>query len=324
MKVLITGGAGYIGSVLTEACLRSGHEVVIYDNLVRGHAEAVHPEARLVVGDVGDRELVAATLADSKAEIIVHLAGYGYVGESMADPGKYFLNNTCRPIELLEAMVATGVGKIIFSSSSAIFGEPGDGIITEDTFCNPTNPYGTSKLMFEQILDWYDTIYDIKHMSLRYFNVAGASAERGEDHEPESHLIPLIIKTAMGQRDYVEIYGTDYPTPDGTCVRDYIHIEDLAQAHLLALENLDDISVHYNLGNGQGYTVREVIKAVRTVSGRDFEVRETSRRPGDPSTLVTSSRKIEDELGWRQVYTGLDKIVASAWDWHTRYPNGYR
>jgi UDP-glucose 4-epimerase len=252
------------------------------------------------------------------------MAGFVNAGESMSDPGKYFRNNTCRPVELLEAMVATNVGKILFSSTAAVYGDPVTDMIAEDHPRHPTNAYGHSKLLYEHMLDWYDTVYGIKHAALRYFNAAGASVERGEDHRPESHLIPLVVQAAMGQRDYVEIYGTDYPTPDGSCIRDYIHIEDLARAHLLALENLGGDSMHYNLGNGKGYSVREVIETVRRVSGTDFEARETGRRPGDPAVLVASSRKITEELGWQQRQPELEKIVTSAWEWHSRYPDGYK
>jgi UDP-glucose 4-epimerase len=242
----------------------------------------------------------------------------------MQNPGKYFRNNTCRPVELLEAMVSAGVGKILFSSTAAVYVDPVTDLIAEDHPKRPTNAYGQSKLLYEHILDWYDVIHDVKHAALRYFNAAGASATRGEDHRPESHLIPLVLQAALGQRDCVEIYGTDYPTPDGTCIRDYIHIEDLAQAHLLALKNLGNKSMHYNLGNGRGYSVREVIEAARRVSGRDFKTRETDRRPGDPAILVASSKKIISELGWKQKKPELDEIVASAWEWHCTHPNGYR
>ncbi|MBI5871399.1 MAG: UDP-glucose 4-epimerase GalE [Actinobacteria bacterium] len=323
MNILITGGAGYIGSVLTDHLLEAGDDVIVYDSLVMGHKQAVHPDARLVVGEVGDRELLKKTMEESGTEAVVHMAGFVNPGESMADPGKYFRNNTCEPLELLEAMAAADVGKVLFSSSCAVYGNPVSETIDEDHPKNPTNAYGESKLIYEKMLDWYDRIYGIRHVALRYFNAAGASRERGEDHTPESHLIPLVLQTALGQREFVEIFGTDYPTPDGTCIRDYIHIEDLAAAHLLALRNLDDVSLKFNLGNGRGYSVREVIETAARVSGREIRVRESDRRPGDPARLVASSRKIQSELGWQQRQPELEKIIADAWEWHSRHPGGY-
>ena len=309
MRVLITGGAGYIGSIVTEVCLEAGDDVVVYDNLSTGHREAVHPDARFVTGDVGDEELLASTLADNGIEAVIHMAGFIEAGESMHDPGKYFRNNTCQPVSLLEAMAAAGVGTILFSSTAAIYGDPVTDLIDEDHPQNPTNAYGESKLLFERILDWYDRIHGIRHAALRYFNAAGASGERGEDHDPESHLIPLVLKAALGQRSHVEIYGTDYPTPDGTCVRDYIHVRDLADAHLLALRHLDGESLHYNLGNGKGYSVREVIDTAREVTGVDFPVKEVERRQGDPVVLVASSAKIISQLGWHPQRASIEKIV---------------
>lgn len=323
MKVLITGGAGYIGSIVTEVLLEAGDDVVVYDNLSKGHRKSVHPSARFVMGDVGDEELVEATLRDNDIDAVVHMAGFIEAGESMSDPGKYFRNNTCQPVGLLEAMKTVGVEKILFSSTAAIYGDPQTDVIAEDHRQQPANAYGESKLAYEKILDWYDRIHGIKHAALRYFNAAGASEQRGEDHHPESHLIPLVLQAAMGKRPGVQIYGTDYATPDGTCVRDYIHVRDLADAHLLALRRLDGESLHFNLGNGKGYSVRDVIDTVRTVTGVEFEVEETERRPGDPAVLVASSTRITKELGWLPRYPSLRAIVQSAWNWHQVHPDGY-
>lgn len=323
MKVLITGGAGYIGSIVSEVLLEAGDDVVVYDNLSKGHRESVPPSARFVSGDVGDEELLVATLRDNGIEAVVHMAGFIEAGESMSDPGKYFRNNTCRPVSLLEAMNTADVGKILFSSTAAIYGDPLTEVIDEDHRQLPANAYGESKLSYERILDWYDSIHGIRHVALRYFNAAGASKDRGEDHHPESHVIPLVLQAAMGKRPGVEIYGTDYPTPDGTCIRDYIHVRDLADAHLLALRRLDRESLHFNLGNGKGYSVREVIDTARTVTEVEFEVRETQRRPGDPAVLVASSARIMEKLGWQPRYPSLSAIVESAWHWHKDHPNGY-
>ncbi|MBE0428501.1 MAG: UDP-glucose 4-epimerase GalE [Thermoleophilia bacterium] len=323
MKILITGGAGYIGSVVTEMCIDTGDDVVIFDDFSTGHREAVDPRARLVAGDVGDAELLAATFRSHRTEAVIHMAGFIEAGESMRNPGKYFLNNSCRPLGLLEAMRQEGVRKILFSSTAAVYGNPVTDLIKEDHPQNPANAYGESKLLFEKQLDWYDAIFGIRHAALRYFNAAGAYGGRGEDHRPESHLIPLVLQAALGRRECAEIYGTDYPTPDGTCIRDYIHVRDLAQAHLLALGRLEEESFHFNLGNGLGYSVRQVIETAREVTGIDFEVRETGRRAGDPAVLVASSERISEELGWRPEHPGLEEIVASAWEWHRTYPDGY-
>lgn len=323
MKVLITGGAGYIGSIVTEVLLEAGDDVVVYDNLSTGHRESVHPSAEFISGDVGDEELLVTTLRDNGIEAVVHMAGFIEAGESMADPGKYFRNNTCQPLSLLEAMKKAEVSKILFSSTAAIYGDPQTDVIDEGHRQLPANAYGESKLSYERILDWYDRIHGIRHGALRYFNAAGASKERGEDHLPESHLIPLVLQAASGKRPGVEIYGTDYDTPDGTCVRDYVHVRDLADAHLLTLRQLDGESLHYNLGNGKGYSVREVIDTARTVTGVAFEVRETQRRPGDPAVLVASSAKITEELEWKPRHPSLESIVESAWQWHQAHPDGY-
>jgi len=323
MRVLITGGAGYIGSILTEVLLEAGDDVVVYDNLSTGHRGAVHPEAKFVEGDVGEEEPMVSALRENGIEAVVHMAGFIEAGESMADPGKYFRNNACRPVSLLEAMKTVGVGRILFSSTAAIYGDPLTDVIDEDHQQVPANAYGESKLAYERILDWYDRIHGIRHTALRYFNAAGASKDRGEAHHPESHLIPLALQAALGNRPGVDIYGTDYPTPDGTCIRDYIHVRDLADAHLLALRHLDGESLHFNLGNGRGYSVREVMDTVRTVTGVDFEVREAGRRPGDPAILVASSARIVEALGWQPRFPSLAAIIESAWNWHREHPHGY-
>lgn len=323
MRVLITGGAGYIGSVVSEKCLAAGDAVTIYDNLSTGHRDSVHPEAEFVQGDVGDQTLLTAAMRERGIEAVIHMAGFIEAGESMQDPAKYFNNNVSKPLALLQAMATTGVARLLFSSTAAVYGDPETELIDEEHPKRPTNPYGESKLQFERVLDWYDRIFGIRHVCLRYFNAAGASGDRGEDHRPESHLIPLVLQAALGQRDRVAIFGTDYPTADGTCVRDYIHIEDLAQAHIMSLRQLGDRSLHYNLGNGKGYSVRQVIDTARAVTGSDFEVVESGRRPGDAAVLVASSELISSELGWQPRHPDLEAIVASAWDWHRANPDGY-
>lgn len=323
MRIMITGGAGYIGSIVSEVCLAAGNDVVVYDNLSTGHRRSVQRDAVFVEGDVGDRDRAAGVMKEHGVEAVIHMAGFIEAGESMQDPGKYFRNNACRPVELLEAMVVSGVGRILFSSTAAIYGNPETEVLREDHPQEPTNAYGESKLQFERMLNWYDRIHGIKHAALRYFNAAGAMGEKGEDHRPESHLIPLVLKTALGQREKIEIYGTDYTTEDGTCIRDYIHATDLAEAHLLALNHLEEESLHYNLGNGRGYSVRQVIHTARQVTGRDFRVVESPRRPGDAAVLVASSEKIATELGWKPRHPELVDIVASAWEWFRKYPEGY-
>lgn len=323
MRLLITGGAGYIGSVVSEMCLAAGDEVTIYDNLSTGHPASVHEDAQLVTGDVSDRELLTRVMRERGIEAVIHMAGFIEAGESMQDPAKYFDNNVSRPLGLLEAMVAADVGKILFSSTAAVYGNPETEVIAEDHPTEPTNAYGETKLQFERILAWYDRIFSVKNVCLRYFNAAGASGERGEDHRPESHLIPLVLKTALGRREAVSIYGTDYDTRDGTCIRDYIHIEDLAEAHIMSLRSLGDVSLQYNLGNGRGYSVREVIDTARKVTGIDFAVIEAERRPGDAEVLVASSDMIARDLGWKPRHPELESIVASAWAWHQGNPDGY-
>jgi len=321
MRIFLTGGAGYIGSVCSELLLNEGHEVAIFDNLSEGHRRAVDSRANFIRGDLADRLQIEAALSSTRPDAVMHFAAYALVPESMRDPSKYFRNNIANGLNLLDAMVGTGVQRIIFSSTCAIFGPPERVPIDETAHPRPVSPYGESKLAFEKILRWYDGIHALKFVSLRYFNAAGATENLGEDHRPETHLIPNVLKVALGQRPNVEIYGTDYETPDGTCIRDYIHIVDLARAHILALGAA--ASGFYNLGTGGGTRVREVIAACRKITGRKIETIEKPRRPGDPPRLIASSEKIKKELGWRPQFQSLDAIVERAWKWHLKFPNGY-
>jgi UDP-glucose 4-epimerase len=321
MKILVVGGAGYIGSICVELLLDDSHEVAVFDNLTEGHRRAVDDRAAFIEGDLSDRKEIEAALSSTRPEAVMHFAANALVGESMRDPSKYFRNNIANGLNLLDAMVATGVQRLIFSSTCAIFGLPERVPIDETLPPRPINPYGESKLAFEKILRWYDQIHGLKFVSLRYFNAAGASANFGEDHRVETHLIPNVLKVALGQRPHVEVYGTDYETPDGTCVRDYIHILDLAQAHILAFDSPK--SEFYNLGTGGGSSVREVIDAARKVTGAKIETVERSRRPGDPPRLIAASEKIERELGWQPRFQSLEAILESAWKWHQRFPHGY-
>ena len=321
MKILVVGGAGYIGSVCSELLLDEGHEVAIFDNLIEGHQHAVDPRANFIRGDLADREQIEAALSSTRPDAVMHFAAYALVPESMRDPSKYFRNNVSNGLNLLDAMLVTGVRRIIFSSTCALFGPPERVPIDETTPTRPINPYGESKLAFEKILGWYDKIHGLKFVALRYFNAAGATENLGEDHRPETHLIPAVLKVALGQRANLEIYGADYDTPDGTCIRDYIHIVDLAQAHILALGAT--ASGFYNLGTGGGSSVREVVAACRKITGRKIDTIEKPRRPGDPPRLIASSEKIKNELGWRPRFQSLDTIIESAWAWHQKFPNGY-
>jgi UDP-glucose 4-epimerase len=317
MKILVTGGAGYIGGTVTRLLLAGGHAVTVYDNLCHSKRLAVAEGAEFVEGDVADRGLLEKTLAGGRFDGVMHFAALIEAGESMKHPEIYFRNNTVATLTLLEAMLATGHDRLVFSSTAACYGEPEKTPILEDAKLLPTNPYGESKLLVEQMLGWMNLIHNFKYASLRYFNVAGAIKGYGEAHEPESHLIPLILDVAMGRRKDIKIFGRDYPTKDGTCVRDYIHVRDLAEAHLLALGALEEKKkMIYNIGNGQGFSVLEVIESVRRVTGKAVLVEECARRPGDPAVLVASSEKIKAELGWRPKFTELDAIVASAWEWH--------
>ena len=324
--ILVTGGAGYIGSHTVRELRDRGMDCVVYDNLVTGHIEAVG-DAPFVKGDIFDKELLLKTFAEYNVDSVVHFAAYSQVGESMAHPAKYYRNNVAGTLSLLDAMLEGGVKYLVFSSSAATYGESGEGLITEDSPQRPTSVYGQTKLMMEQFMADFDRAYGMRYVALRYFNAAGAhkSGEIGEAHDPESHLIPVILQAALGVRDHIGIYGDDYPTRDGTCIRDYIHITDLADAHIRALEYLKNggKSTHYNLGNGNGFSVKEVIQTARRVTGRAIPARVEGRRPGDPATLVASSEKIKRELGWDPQYDSLEEIVASAWKWHSAHPHGY-
>jgi UDP-glucose 4-epimerase len=317
MKILVTGGAGYIGGTVARALLAGGHSVTIYDNLCHSKPSAVASGADFVEGDIADRTLLEKTLMLGRYQGVMHFAALIEAGESMQRPEIYFRNNTAGTLTLLEAMMATGHDRLVFSSTAACYGEPVSTPILEDAKLEPTNAYGESKLMVEHLLRWFNRIHGFRYASLRYFNVAGAIAGYGEAHEPESHLIPLILDVALGRRKSIKIFGQDYPTHDGTCIRDYIHVSDLSDAHLLALAALEQHDrLIYNIGNGQGFTVREVIDSVRRVTGRAIPVEECPRREGDPAVLVASSEKIKRELGWQPKFAELDAIIASAWEWH--------
>ncbi len=321
MKILVVGGAGYIGSVCAELLLDQGHEVSVFDSLSEGHRGAIDPRARFIEGDLQDRQAIDSALAVVRPEAVMHFAASALVSESMRDPSKYFRNNISNGLNLLDAMVAAHVERIVFSSTCAIFGLPERVPIGETAPTRPINPYGESKLAFEKILRWYEEIHGLKFVSLRYFNAAGATANFGEDHRLETHLIPNVLKVALGQKPHLEIFGTDYETPNGTCIRDYIHIVDLARAHILALGAAG--SEFYNLGSGGGASVREVIAACRKITGKKIDTVEKPRRPGDPPRLIASSEKIKNELGWRPQFQSLDAIIESAWKWHQKFPHGY-
>jgi UDP-glucose 4-epimerase len=327
MQVLVTGGAGYIGSIVNQELLENGHRVVVYDNLCKGHKAAVPEKTLLVQADLLDQDALAATLRKYAIQAVVHMAAHALVGESMIDPGKYYRNNVAAGISLLECMQVCGVQRIVFSSTAAVYGEPAKQPIEESDPLAPTNPYGETKLAFENALRWYAIASGLRYISLRYFNAAGASDAFGEWHDPESHLIPLALQTAIGRRECLELYGDDYATRDGTCLRDYIHVKDLAAAHVLALEALgapDARSQIFNLGcGGEGYTVREVIDVARKVTGREIPFQVRPRRPGDPARLVASSERIRKELGWKPKHQDLSKIIGSAWSWLQAHPNGY-
>ncbi|MGB6133906.1 MAG: UDP-glucose 4-epimerase GalE [Acidobacteriaceae bacterium] len=316
MKILVTGGAGYIGGTVAARLIAQGHSVVIYDNLRHARRELIPSGADFVQAELADRDRLEEQLR-SGVDGVMHFAALIEAGESMAKPEVYFRNNTAATLTLLEAMLAAGVRRLVFSSTAAVYGEPESTPIREDAPLRPTNPYGESKLLVEKMLAWMYRVHGFHYASLRYFNVAGAVGTRGEAHEPETHLIPLVLDVALNRRDKIKIYGNDYPTPDGTCIRDYIHVEDLADAHLLAFDALSrGGQLIYNLGNGAGFSVLEVIESARRATGHPIPAEVVPRRPGDPAVLIASSEKIGRDLGWKPRFTSLDAIVASAWQWH--------
>jgi UDP-glucose 4-epimerase len=325
VKILVTGGAGYIGSITTAELIQAGHQVIAFDNLHQGHADAVHSQATFVQGDLADREAVARLFAQHPGiEGIMHFASYTLVGESMAKPLLYLRDNLVNASHLIEAAVAHGVRRFILSSTANLFDDPKRMPIDENERIVPGSPYGESKFFIERMLYWFERVYGLRFACLRYFNACGCTPEVGEDHDPETHLIPLVLQVALDQRPYITVFGDDYPTRDGTCVRDYIHVVDLAHAHILAMEALDRLgSRKYNLGNGAGFTVLEVIETARKVTGHPIPYVIGQRRSGDPATLIASSETIRRELGWQPRYPDLETIIKSAWEWHRAHPHGY-
>ena len=325
MAILVTGGAGYIGSVAVEDLHKQGEKVVVLDNLVYGHRQAVAADIPFYEGEIGDTNLVEKIVGEHDIEACMHFSAFAYVGESVEKPQIYYENNFVQTLRLLDVLIETDVKKFVFSSTCATYGEPNYVPIDEQHSQSPTNPYGWSKFMVERALTDYDTAYGLKFVALRYFNACGASAKYGEHHDPETHLIPLVLFAAQAKRDSISIFGDDYPTPDGTAVRDYIHISDLSQAHLLALKHLrgGGYSEFINLGNGSGYSVKEVIEAARRVTGKNIEMRIAPRRAGDPSRLVADAKKAREVLGWNPQFPEIEKIIESAWQWHQANPNGY-
>jgi UDP-glucose 4-epimerase len=316
MKIFVTGAAGYIGSVVTERLVEQGHAVVAFDNLSHGFRDAVHPGAEFVEGDLLDRDALIATIRAGRFDAVVHLAAEALIDASIRDPGLFFRANTIGGLNLLDAMAAAGVPRMVFSSTAAVYGEPAAVPIREDAATRPVNAYGESKLAFERALPWYRRAHGIRHVSLRYFNACGATERCGERHEPETHLIPILLDVASGRRDAIQLFGTDYDTPDGTCLRDYVHVRDIAEAHVLCLAHLDTIGGDvFNLGNGTGYTNRQVIDAVQRVTGRQIAVVPAPRRAGDPARLVASSDRIRQSVGWTPALPDLEPMIESAWRW---------
>ena len=326
MRILVVGGAGYVGSTTVERLIADGHQVTVYDDLSSGHRASVVEGATLEIGDIGDQSHLERVLAAERIESVLHCAAKSLVGESMAEPGLYYRNNVAGGVVLLEAMRESGVNRIVFSSTAAVYGEPRRVPIAEADRTEPINPYGATKLAFEGAMRWFCAAHGFRAISLRYFNVAGATERNGEDHDPETHLIPLVLRVAAGEASHIQIFGQDYPTPDGTCIRDYLHVSDMAEAHLLGLEATGegDPSLEvYNLGSAAGFSVREVIEAVRKVTGRAVPARAVKRRMGDPPVLVASSRRARRELGWQPRHSKLEEMVADAWAWKQAHPNGY-
>jgi UDP-glucose 4-epimerase len=321
VKILVTGGAGYIGSVCVEDLLNRGHEVTVFDNLTEGHRKAVDQRAKFVQGELADKTVVSSLIGAEQPAAVMHFAAKALVGESMQNPYKYFFNNVSCGLNLLDAMVEHGVKRFVFSSTCATYGIPEIIPIDEQAPQRPVNPYGESKLIFEKILRWYDQIHGVVFAALRYFNAAGATEAFGEDHRIETHLIPCVLQVPLGKREHAQVFGKDYPTPDGSCIRDYIHVTDLAQAHALALEVKE--SGFFNLGIGGGVSVLEVIEACRKITGKNIPMVTQARRPGDPPRLIASAQKAREVLGWRPQYEQIEDIVSSAWSWHLRHPNGY-
>lgn len=327
MTILVLGGAGYIGSHTVYELIDNGEDVVIIDNLLTGHKEAIHPKARFYKGDIRDREFLDDVFKKEKIDAVIHFAAYSLVGESMEKPLKYYDNNLCGTKILLDSMVANGIDKIVFSSTAATYGEPEKVPILETDRTEPTNTYGETKLSMEKMFKWVGKAHGLRYVSLRYFNACGAhiSGQIGEDHNPESHLIPLILQVPNGKREYISIFGDDYDTKDGTCVRDYIHVTDLAQAHILAVKYLQsgNESNIFNLGNGVGFTVKEVIDTARKVTSHPIPAKITPRRAGDPAQLIASSEKAKEILGWTPEHNSLEEIISTAWNWHKNHPNGF-
>ena len=324
MNIFVTGGAGYIGSATAKTLLKAGHNVTIYDSLVTGYREAVPAGADFIQADLADKVALEAAFATQKFDAVMHFAAFIEAGESMKDPGKFIQNNLVNSAGLIEAAVQAGVKRFVLSSTAAVY-QSSEEPLSEESLLGPTNTYGYTKLAVERILEWYRSIHGLHFAALRYFNASGAVPGRGEAHQPESHLIPLVLQVALGQREHIGIFGNDYPTPDGSCIRDYIHIADLVSAHLLALDALaEKDKLVYNIGTGRGYSVKEVINAARAVTGHPIPAVETPRRPGDPARLVASSDKIQRELGWKAEHSSIENILKTAWEWHESHPNGWR